>query len=598
VSEETPRRVGESARAKPRGDLGLYRRLIGDAKPWWPHLGVLFLLNLLATPVALLMPLPVKLVVDHGIGSEPLPGWLRAILPESAAGGGAALLPWAAAGVVLVALLYQVQDFGTWLWKTWVGEKLVVDFRARLFRHLQRLSLSFHDARGTVDSAYRVQNDSNSIHQVLIQGVIPFATSLLRVVAMVWVAALIDPLLALVALVGGPTLFLLTRLFRARLRRRWTEAKERESASMAVVQEALSAVRVVKAFGREDHERDRYVREADASVVAQVKAVLAHGVFDVLVGLVIGVGTAGVLWLGAVHVQSGLITLGELVLVMTYLAQLFQPLREIGTKAADLQRSLAGAERVYAVLDEVPEAAERPGARAIDRVRGDVELEGVSFAYAPEAGTATPVLRDVSFAVPAGARVGVVGRSGAGKTTLLALLPRFYDPTAGAVRLDGIDVRDVRLEDLRRQFAIVLQDPVLFSTSIRENIAYGKPGATEEEIVAAARAANADEFVAALPEGYGTLVGERGMRLSGGERQRVSLARAFLRDAPILILDEPTSSVDAKTEFGILDALERLMAGRTTFLIAHRDSTLEGCDLRLEVAGGTAALRGAVAAGS
>jgi len=275
-------------------------------------------------------------------------------------------------------------------------------------------------------------------------------------------------------------------------------------------------------------------------------------------------------------------TLGDLILVMGYLSQLYQPLKTMAKKAGTLQAHLASAERVFALLDEPLEAPERPNARPLRRARGAVEFRGVSFAYEPD----RPVVHDVSFAVEPGTTVGIAGVTGAGKSTLMGLLTRFYDPVAGEIVLDGVDLRDFRLADLRRQFGIVLQEPVLFSTSIGENIAYGGPGARGEEIEAAAKAANVHDFIAGLPEGYDTEVGERGVRLSGGERQRISLARAFLKDAAILILDEPTSSVDTRTEAEIIDAMQRLMADRTSFMIAHRLSTLEICDARIEVEGG------------
>jgi len=289
-----------------------------------------------------------------------------------------------------------------------------------------------------------------------------------------------------------------------------------------------------------------------------------------------------VLYLGVRHVQTGVLTLGQLVLIMSYLAQLYAPLKTLSSKLAKLQGSLASAERAFELLDQEAEVVERPGARHVHRARGAVELSEVAFSYDGR----RRALDGISFAVEEGTRVGIAGRTGAGKTTLTNLLMRFYDPAEGRVLLDGVDLRDYDLEDLRRQFAIVLQEPVLFSTSIGENIAYALPGAHLHEIVSAARAANAHDFIAVLPDGYDTLVGERGMKLSGGERQRISLARAFLKDAPILILDEPTSSVDMKTEAQIMEAMERLMRGRTAFLIAHRLSTLDGCDLLLRMEGG------------
>jgi ATP-binding cassette subfamily B protein len=302
--------------------------------------------------------------------------------------------------------------------------------------------------------------------------------------------------------------------------------------------------------------------------------------FDMTIAVLIAITSAAALSLGILHVRAGTLSLGNLLLVVGYLAQLYAPLRTMSRKSSQMQSALAGAERALGVLDEVPDVIERPGARPLERAIGEIELRNVSFAYSADA---PPVLRDVSLRIPAGTSVGIAGPTGAGKTTLLSLMTRFYDPTAGEILLDGIDLRDIVLADLRNQFAIVQQDAVLFSTSVADNILYAKPGATQRDVEHAARAANAHDFIVALPQGYQTVVGERGMRLSGGERQRIALARAFLKDAPVLLLDEPTSSVDVQTESVIMEALDRLMAGRTTLLIAHRLSTLENCDVRITV---------------
>jgi ATP-binding cassette subfamily B protein len=291
------------------------------------------------------------------------------------------------------------------------------------------------------------------------------------------------------------------------------------------------------------------------------------------------VGTAAVLFVGVRNVQTGVLTVGELLMVMAYLTQLYGPMETISQKVGDLQSSLASAERAFELLDETPDVTEKHHARRLVRARGGIEFRNVSFGYE---GTVS-VLHDISFSIAPGTRLGIVGKTGAGKTTLVSLITRFYDPTAGAILLDGVDLRDYRIADLRNQFGIVLQEPVLFSTSIAENIAYARPGARWHDIISAADAANAHDFIRELPEGYETVVGERGMRLSGGERQRIALARAFLKDAPILILDEPTSSVDTKTETAIMEASERLMQGRTSLMIAHRLSTLEHCDARFEI---------------
>ena len=564
------------------GDWVLYKRLMHEARPYWKHLLALFGLSLLAAPLALLMPVPVSLVVDSVLSDKPLPGWFETVVPSAWYATSDGLLLTCTLGIIAIALLTQLQDLGMWLLKTWTGQHLVLRFRARMFAHLQRLSLGYHHREGTADSIYRLQFDAPSIQSVAIEGLIPFATAIIKVLVLLVAVWKLDWVIALIALAGGPVLFGLTELFRKRLRRRWRAVRERESAAMEVVQESLGAVRVVKAFGQEARESHRYRGEAEGGVHAAIKAVIAHGTFDVLAGLVVGLGGAAILYIGARHVMDGQLTVGQLLLVLAYLSQLFQPLREVGTRIASMQGSLASAERVFHVLDEQREAPERPGARPLERATGAFHFRDLTFGYDPD----EPIIRDVDIEIPAGAKVGIAGKTGSGKSTLLSLLPRFYDPQQGAVTLDGVDLRDLQLADLRRQYGIVLQEAVLFSTSIRENIAYGRPDATEAEIIQAAKDAAAHEFIMALPEGYDTNAGDRGMRLSGGERQRVSLARAFLRDAPILILDEPTSALDSETETLVIQALERLMAGRTTFMIAHRLTTLAGCDIRLQVADG------------
>jgi len=553
-------------------DLALYRRLLRQARPYWPHLGGILALSLLAPPLALLVPLPLQIAVDSVIGSHPLPGVLDALLPDAATRSPSAALFLAAGLAVVVALLVHAQALGSWLLQTSTGERLVLDFRGQLFAHVQRLSLSYHDTKGTTDSTYRIQYDAPAIQWILVNGVTSFVSPALTLVGMVYVATQIDWQLALIALGVAPVLFGLLSASRQRLRSRWYEVKEHQSSAMSVVQEALAAARVVKAFGQEQREQQRFIHHASRGMRGQVHLAFIEGGFDLLVGLTIGVATAAVLLVGVWHVRSGVLTLGQLLLVMAYLTQLYGPLQTIAKKVAELQGSLAGAERAFALLDHVPDVAERPDARPVVRAAGAVTFRGVSFAYDRD----HPVLHDISFEVEPGTRVGIVGTTGAGKTTLVSLLTRFYDPTAGQILLDGVDLREYRLADLRNQFALVLQEPVLFSTSIAENIAYARPGAGEREIVDAARRANAHEFITRLPQGYDTQVGERGLRLSGGERQRISLARAFLRDAPILILD----------------AMERLMRDRTTLVIAHRGSTLRHCEVVMVIEGGRLAAFG------
>jgi ATP-binding cassette subfamily B protein len=350
----------------------------------------------------------------------------------------------------------------------------------------------------------------------------------------------------------------------------------------------LTSIRVVKAFSREDYERERFVEKSQKRLREMLRLQVLQMKFDMASTLVYGMSSAITLSIGILHVRNGSLSLGNLLLVIGYLGQLYGPLRSVSRRTNQLQSALAGAERAFAVLDEVPDVNDRPNARAMARAIGAIEFRSVGFGYSPD----HRVLHDISFRVPAGARVGIAGPTGSGKTTLLTLMTRFYDPASGEILLDDADLREVKLSDLRNQFAIVHQDPVLFSTSLSENILYGRPGASQADVEAAARAANAHDFIVQLPDGYDTLVGERGMRLSGGERQRVALARAFLKDAPVLLLDEPTSSVDVKTEGVIMEALDRLMRGRTTFMIAHRLSTLEHCDVVLELANGRLTFQG------
>jgi ATP-binding cassette subfamily B protein len=554
------------------------RRILSQIRPFWPQILLLLLIDLLATPLLLLTPVPLKIAVDSVIGDHPLPAFVDAFLPASVVSGSIALLVVVAVMQVLIVLLGELQSLVSYVLQTRTGERLTLDFRGRLFRHVQRLSLSFHDTRGSHDSIYRIQYDAEAM-QHIVESVIPFVGAAVMLVSALYVTARIDTELALIALAVVPVLFVLSRVYTRRVHRRYHDLKELESSALGVLQDVLTAMRVVKAFGKEKAEHARYIHRSNRTVDARVRLSLTEAAFGLAVNVAIAVGTAAVLFVGVRHVQTGLLTVGELLIVMAYLTQLYGPMETISQKVGDLQSSLASAERAFELLDETPDVTEKPHARRLRRARGAIEFRDVSFGYE---GTVS-VLRDMSFSIPPGTRLGIVGKTGAGKTTLVSLLTRFYDPTAGTILLDGVDLRDYRLADLRNQFGIVLQEPVLFSTSIAENIAYARPGARWRDILAAAEAANAHQFVSALPDGYDTIVGERGMRLSGGERQRIALARAFLKNAPILILDEPTSSVDTSTEAAIMEASERLMQGRTSLMIAHRLSTLEDCDARFEI---------------
>lgn len=562
-------------------DLTLFQRLLHQARPYWKLIVGIFLVDILATPLALLVPIPLKIAVDNVLGDEPLPEFVYTLIP-SAEQSEMVILVIAVILLILIALLSGLQSLSSSLLRTYTGEKLVLDFRARLFRHVQRLSLSYHDTKGTSDATYRIQYDTSAVQYIAIDGLIPFITAGITLVSMLYIIFRIDARLAFVALAISPILFLITRLSRRNLRQQSRQVKKLESSALSVIQEVLTSLRVVKAFGQEEREQERFVHQSTEGMRARMRYKTSSGFLALLLGVTTALGTAAVLFIGVTNILAGILTLGSLLLILGYLAQFYSPLKTISRKVASLQSHLASAERAFDLMDEPADVFERPDAQPLLRSKGAVAFQNVTFGYQED----QLVLKEVSFVIPAGTRVGIAGQTGAGKSTLVNLLTRFYDPTTGTVLLDGVDLRDYKVDDLRDQFAIVLQEPVLFSTSIAQNIAYAKPDASEDEIVIAANAANAHDFILDLPDGYETQVGERGMRLSGGERQRIALARAFLKDAPILIMDEPTSSVDTRTELGIIEAMDRLMENRTTFMIAHRITTLENCDVLLSIEDG------------
>ena len=561
-----------------RGRTAIVARLLRVAKPRRGLLLALVVLSLASVPLTLLGPVPVKLVVDNVLGNRPLP-WFLSWIGTGDNQGRMAGLAVAIGLMVSTTLLTYIHALATHVSHTYAGEQIVLDFRSRLFEHAMRLSLAYHDRAGSTDAVYRIQWDANAVQSVLIGGGIGLVTPVVTVIGMVIVTAWIDWRLAVVALIVCPILYAAARRFRARIVTRWHQVRSIESMAMAVVQEVLSALRIVKAFGRQADERDRFVRYSNERIKGYMSLAAMQGRFDLQVGLTMALGTAAVLMIGVQRVDAGALSVGNLLIVVAYVAQMYEPLKTMSQKLADLQSGLVSVERAFALFDQAPEVHETATSRRLERAAGSVSFRNVAFTH----DNGHRVLQDVSFDVEAGARVGISGQSGAGKTTLLNLLMRFYDPTEGAILLDGVDIRSYELSTLRSQFALVLQDSVLFSTTIVENIRYGRPSATDDDVLRAARDANAHEFITRLPDKYQTAVGERGMCLSGGERQRIALARAFLRNAPLLILDEPTSAVDRETEAAMLEALERLMRNRTTFIISHRVSALQGCDLLLEI---------------
>ena len=563
--------------ASPYPDRLLYRRFLQLLRPYWPCMVGIVLLDLLSAPMALLGPVPLKIAVDTILGAQPLPAFLQPLLPQEVLHSKSMLIGLAAGLQVAVMLISQLQWLGSYTLHTQLGEKLTLDFRSRLFRHVQRLAFTFHDTRGTADTIYRVQHDAPSVQGIALRTMLPLLNAGIMLLGMVYVMASLNWQLALVALSVFPVLLLIPHIFDRHMGGKYSQVNAMESAAQGIVQEVLTALRVVKAFGREEHEQSRFAQQSHVSMTARVKLSMLEGAYGIVSNILTATGTAVVLYLGVHSVLAQRLTTGELLIIMAYLGQLYGPLTAIGDRIIALQPAKASLKRALELLDEAPDVAEHPQAQPLTRAKGAVEFQGVSFGYKRE----QPILHDVSFAIPAGTRLGIAGKTGAGKSTLVSLLMRFYDPNTGQVLLDGVDVRNYTLADLRHQFAMVMQEPVLFSSSIAENIAYGRPGASRQDIVEAAKVANAHDFIEALPDGYNTRVGERGLCLSGGERQRIALARAFLKDAPLLILDEPTSAIDVRTEALIMEAMQRVMEGRTTVMIAHRLSTLDVCDARL-----------------
>ena len=551
------------------------QRALEDLRPYLGPLIVLLLVSLLAIPITLIVPLPIKILVDSVLGSQSLPGYLT-ILVGSQFSKSFAI--WLAISMLLgtAVLTWLLNLVNVW-YSNKVGNRMTLDVRARLFRQMQRLSIAYHDTMGAADSAYRTLNDAPMLRSFGIDSIIPLTTSILTLAAMILVMVYLDWQLALIALLVSPLMFVLTFVFRPRIRAGWRRFRASESAAMAVAQESLGASRLVKSYGQEERKNEQLVSHYNDSLTAQLKVQVDVAFYSLLVGVVTAAGLAAVLYIGIGHVQAGILSLGSLLVVNYYVTQLYGPLRNVGQSILDIQMSMTGIERYHVVLDEKPDVPESPNALPLARSKGKIAFQKVSFEYTKDHG----VLHDVSFELPSGNRLGVVGPTGSGKTTLSTLLLRLFDPTEGVITMDDIDLKDYKLADLRNQYAVDQQETVLFSTTVAENIRFSKPNATMVEVIAASKASKAHDFITNLPNGYDTLVGERGMKLSGGERQRISLARAFLKNAPILVLDEPTSSLDIHTESAILDTIQELMKGRTTLMIAHRPSTLRDCNMIL-----------------
>jgi ATP-binding cassette subfamily B protein/subfamily B ATP-binding cassette protein MsbA len=534
---------------------------------------VLALVQLLViNALELVKPWPLKIVIDDVLGGRSVPGGFGAgWSPET-------LLLFACLALVTVHVVLGALHFLNLRTGVGIGQRMVWNLQGDLYAHLQRLSLAFHTRRKVGDLLYRVTADTYAIQTLATNALFPVVSASLFLVGMVVVMARLDPVLTLLALAVCPVLMLALAGLNARIAASAQRARERESGVYALVQGALSSIRVIQAFTRERDEHRRFMAASRASLAAMLDLYTLQTVYSWVVGVVLAVGTALVVWAGARHVMAGSLTLGELVVFTAYLSSLYQPVNMLLQTYASIHGARAAAHRVFEILaveHDLPDGDEtfEPGG-APGGARGDLAWENVTFEYVP----GQPALEGIDLRVRRGEHVAIVGATGAGKSTLVSLVPRFYDVTCGRVTVDGIDVRDFQLASLRRQVSMVLQPPLVFPITIRENIAYGRPEAPDDEIVAAARLAAADEFIMALPQGYDTLVGEGGATISEGEKLRLTIARAILRDAPILILDEPTASLDAETEALVMHGLGRLTTGRTCLVIAHRLSTARAAD--------------------
>lgn len=550
-------------------------RVFPYLRPYWRLASGSVGITLSSALTSLLAPWPLKILVDNVLAGQPLSPTMAAVLGPFAGDRVRLLLFAVLAGLGLALIENGLSVLESYV-NTKLDQRMVLDFRSDMFQHAQRLSLAFHDRSRTGELMYSINNQASAVGGITMTFP-PLAQSALTLVGMFWIAYRIDATLALLSLSVVPCLYYSVGYYTTHIERRIRQVKGMEGESLTIVHEAMAMLRVIVAFGREQHEYRRFRIQGESAVDARVKLTLRQTLFSLVVNMTTAVGSAVVLGFGAYQALRGRLTVGQLLVVMAYIASVYKPLEAISSTVGSLQEKLISLQMAFDLLDTEPEVKERPGAIRIERVHGHLRFEEVSFRYAQRKST----LEDVSFEVHPGQVVAIVGPTGAGKSTLVSLIPRFYDPQKGRILLDDQDVRDLTLKSLRRQISIVLQEPLLFSGTIAENIQYGSLDAEAGELIAAAKAANAHDFIEALPKKYDTAIGERGAQLSGGERQRIAVARAFLKDAPILILDEPTSSIDSKTEAVILDALERLMAGRTTFLIAHRLSTIRHSDLIL-----------------
>jgi ATP-binding cassette subfamily B protein/subfamily B ATP-binding cassette protein MsbA len=566
----------------------MLRWLLGYARRRWPEAALVVLLTLCRSGVEVLKPWPLKLLVDNALDGKPMPAFLRQFI---AIANPHALIWWCVGATVVLFLLSWTITATSAVVNIGFGQRLSYDLAGDLFGHVQKLSLRYHARKSVGDSLRRITTDSTCVSTIVKDALLPVLTSSATLVMMFAICWKLSWPLTLAAVAVVPVMAFIMRHYARPMMQLSYRQQEAEGQMYGVVEQTLSAMPVVQAFAREADGDERFRLTTAGALAAAIDSTTVQLKFKLLTGLCTATGTAIVIWLGAHEALAGPpyhLSVGTILVFLSYLASLYGPIESLAYTSSTIQNAMGSARRVREILDHDPEVQDRPGAKLIPQVRGDVRVESVRFGYEP----GHAVLQDVNLAASAGQTVALVGPTGAGKSTLLGLLPRFFDPWQGRVLLDGQDIRELRLAELRGSISLVLQEPFLFPLSIAQNIAYGKPGASVAEIEQAAIAANAAEFIEQLPDRYDTVIGERGATLSGGQRQRLAIARALLKDAPLLLMDEPTSSLDTITESMLLEALVRLRKGRTTFVIAHRLSTVRDADQILVLDGGRIVQRG------
>jgi subfamily B ATP-binding cassette protein MsbA len=558
-------------------------------RPHWKALSVAFMAVLIEGASSLFDPWPIKIVLDYALGSSSMPEWAARIIRGTFGEDKLAVVYFAAVATIVVAVVGAVASYTQNYLTTKIGQMVMLELRQTLYHHIQRLSLSFYDRTKIGDMISRVTTDVDAIQNFVSTALLGIVVNALTLVGMLTVMFYFNWRFTLIALSVAPILFIQVYTLTRRIKQATRAVRKKESEIVSVVAETLSSIRVVKAFGREDYEEKRLEKETLESIEMTLRARSVKARLAPIVDVIVATGTCIVLWYGARLVLQGQLTAGALVLFLLYLGKMYKPMRDLSKMSDTVSKAVIGAERVRELIRLKDNVRDLPHARTAPRFSGMIEFDRVSFGYHET----HPVLKDVSLRIEPGQYVALVGPTGAGKSSIISLIPRFYDPLSGRLMIDGRDVRDFTLSSLREQISFVLQETILFHAPIWQNIAYGKPEASREEILRAARLANAHEFIERTPEGYDTMVGERGVTLSGGQRQRIAIARAIIRNSPILILDEPTSGLDASSEKLVLEALGRLTAGKTVIVITHNLETIIKADTIFTIKDGRIVERGA-----